>query len=707
MAVGKKAMWVQKRAGTLAFCLLTVLVAVMLSVFLEAKPAHAATFTVTNTSASGAGSLDQRITDANNNDNAPTIDTIRFNIPSSDPNCNATTNVCTISSTSGMPQITEPLTIDGYSQPVASAATSTAAADLKIQLSGIGSGAGTNGLWIRTKNTAVKGLVINRWEVGIRIDGSRSMGNKVTGNYIGTDPSGTFGTGNSLFGVVIEGAPNNTIGGTTAAARNVISENDARGVSISGTAAAGNKVTGNYIGVEKDGVSFAANIYGVYIEDAPNNTIGGMEAGARNIISTNFRGVTIIGAGATGNQVMGNYIGTDVSGTLVRGNQENGVYIEDAPNNTIGGTEAGARNVISGNQDRGVIIYDRFDTPAADATGNKVIGNYIGTDASGTQDLGNSLQGVYIVDAPNNTIGGTTAGVRNVISGNSLVGVDIVGAGATGNRVMGNYIGTDASGTQDLGNTATGVSIFHAPNNTIGGTTAGARNIISGNGTVNLANGVVISGEGVQGDATSNQVVGNYIGTDVSGKLPLGNTAAGVFVLDGASNNTVGGTTAGARNVISGNGFDGITISDASTTGNRILGNSIFSNVGLGIDLIGPGETWFDTNVPTANDGGTADDSDAGPNGLQNKPELTSATTTTIGGVLDTKPNTTYTVQFFSNPSGDEGKKFIGQKQVPTDGDGRVTFSFSPNNALAVGQKITATATGPEGTSEFSTRTVV
>jgi hypothetical protein len=142
-------------------------------------------------------------------------------------------------------------------------------------------------------------------------------------------------------------------------------------------------------------------------------------------------------------------------------------------------------------------------------------------------------------------------------------------------------------------------------------------------------------------------------------------------------------------------------------TGNNILRNAIFANgsgsEGLGIDLKGDG--------PTPNDGGTADDSDTGPNGLQNKPTVSSAITsggtTTIRGVLDTKPSTDFavlqfTVQFFSQPSGNEGKTFMGQKQIQTDSDGKVAFSFSPANAVAVGQKITATATGPEGTSEFS-----
>ena len=164
---------------------------------------------------------------------------------------------------------------------------------------------------------------------------------------------------------------------------------------------------------------------------------------------------------------------------------------------------------------------------------------------------------------------------------------------------MGNYIGTDASGTQNLGNSLYGVYCFGA-NNTVGGTTAAERNVISGN-----FYGVFFS------DPGGNKVTGNYIGTDRSGTSPLGNSFYGVYI--GGANNTVGGTEAGARNVISANGLDGVVIADG--TNNRILSNSIFSNGRLGIDLDGDG-------AATPNDAG---DADTGPNNLQNKPILSSA----------------------------------------------------------------------------------
>jgi len=174
MAIGKKAMWAD-RARTFAFWLLAVVVAVLIGVLLATKPAHAKTFTVTTTSSSGPGSLDQAITNANANNNTSTIDTVKFNIPTTDPGFGLTTpGVFTISSLSALAPITEPLTIDGYSQ--GKATTNTTADDakpntlalgnnavLKIELRRTVTGVGS-GLWIIAKNTTIKGLIINRWD---------------------------------------------------------------------------------------------------------------------------------------------------------------------------------------------------------------------------------------------------------------------------------------------------------------------------------------------------------------------------------------------------------------------------------------------------------------------------------------------------------------------------------------------------------------
>lgn len=253
-------------------------------------------------------------------------------------------------------------------------------------------------------------------------------------------------------------------------------------------------------------------------------------------------------------------------------------------------------------------------------------------------------------------------------------------------KLEGNFVGTDPTGTFDEGNNGTGV-LTSCPT-VVGGSTPEARNLISGNDA------------GVSLKISGSTVKGNLIGTAKDGKSDLGNDLMGVDV--GGLPKLVGGTTPEDANTIAFNGLDGVSVS-GSLTGHDIMGNSIFSNAGLGIDLVGQGESLL-TNIATPND---PKDVDQGPNGLQNKPNLTSATksggATTIKGKLNSTPKETFKIQFFKNPSGDEGKTFIGQKSVSTDASGKVSFTFKPASKVPVGQKVTATATGVEGTSEFST----
>jgi len=204
-------------------------------------------------------------------------------------------------------------------------------------------------------------------------------------------------------------------------------------------------------------------------------------------------------------------------------------------------------------------------------------------------------------------------------------------------------------------------------------------------------------------------VLGNRIGTTASGTGALGNDQYGVTFdsrSDTASNNKLGDGTAAGSNTIAFNGRDGVEI--FTGPGNEISRNSIFSNGGLGIDLIGPGETST-TNVSTPNDPNDPLDADTGPNNLQNKPVLSSAKTsslkTTIKGKLGSAPAKSYTVEFYANPSNtNEGKKFIGETTITTSVDGLQTFTFSPATKVPVGQTVTATATNAttHDTSEFS-----
>ncbi len=480
------------------------------------------------------------------NSNAGT-DTISFNI--------AGAGVHTIQPASPLPGNTDAVIIDGTTQP---GVVSTPL----IELDGTNAGAGALGLKITGGGSTVKGLAINRFSgAGIRL--VNGNGNLVDGNLIGTNATGTADQGNAGDGIQIINSDTNTIGGTTAADRNVISGNERYGVSID-AASTGNVIEGNLIGTNLAGTGDLGNtLSGVLILSA-SNTIGGTTAGAGNVISGNDQhGVFLTTAAVTSNLIQGNYIGTDVNGTSDLGNTLSGVQIDNgAASNTIGGTTVAARNVISGNNGYGVRLQG-FGT----TTNNNVQGNYIGTDVNGTTAIGNSLSGVQ-VSATGNTIGGTAAGAGNLISGNVQHGVLIQGGSNVANLVQGNFIGTSAAGTADLGNTLDGVQVLNSSGNTIGGTTAAARNIISGNNE----NGVHLLGSFTTGTA----VQGNYIGTNAAGTADLGNTLSGVLIT--SQSNTIGGTAAGAGNVISGNDRFGITILGVTASGNNVQQNLIGTN---------------------------------------------------------------------------------------------------------------------------------
>jgi hypothetical protein len=640
-------------------CIVALVLALVLALVPASHTAQAATYTVTNTNNSGAGSLRQAIINANLPSSLPPH-LIQFNIDAStDPGCNAGTGVCTIQPTSALPALTGGgITIDGYTQIGAAPATATTLAALRIEINGTSAGGSASGLTIESANNSIRGLVINNFEGhGVFISGTIATDNTVLGNYIGTNSKGASDLGNDFDGVNISwGAQNNTIGGSTPAARNVISGNDLDGVHIEHSGTTGNTVSGNTIGLNANGTAKLGNDTGVFIGwGAQNNTIGGDTQGERNVISGNGRdGVFISENNTTGNIVSGNYIGTDKNGTADLGNSQNGVYIGyGAPNNTVGGDTDGERNVISGNDEHGVFISE------IETINNTVSGNYIGTDKNGTADLGNGYDGVYIGNAPNNTVGGDTAGERNVISGNDQRGVTIYGGDATGNTISGNYIGTDANGTLDRGNAWSGVVISSgAQTNTIGGDTEGKRNVISGNGQ----SGISISGIGTM----SNTVSGNYIGTDKGGLADLGNSFWGVYFDSGPQNNTLG-----PGNVIAYNGFDGVEANGGSTTGNAITQNSIFSNT-MGIDLTGGAHENIAAPV---------------------------IITTTQGSVkIVGTACAGCTVEVFRNSDTDgEGETYIGNTTATSSGAFTVTVSSLSQPYL------TATATDAiSGTSEFS-----
>jgi CSLREA domain-containing protein len=321
---------------------------------------------------------------------------------------------------------------------------------------------------------------------------------------------------------------------------------------------------------------------------------------------------------------------------------------------------------------------------------NTIQGNFIGVDPTGTIARGNGCQGIGLDGSSSNMIGGLASADRNLISASDGCGWGLsMGNGSSDNQILNNYIGTNAAGTSSLGSPGgIGIGSFGSGSlyNIIGGTTASARNVISGND-----NGINIFDSGTNGTL----IQGNFIGTDATGTLPIPNSQNGIRIANGAHDTIVGGNVAGAGNLIAFNARGiGITAVSTAPLQNAILSNSIHSNTDLGIDL--------GIDGVTPNDAG---DADTGANTLQNFPVITSVTPgagiTTIQGTLNSTPGTSFFLQFFSNTACDtsgngEGQTFLGQatpSNVVTDGTGNGSFTVTVPTVVVPGQAITATAT--------------
>ena len=637
--------------------------------------------------------------------------------------------------TSDLPDLTGPVTVDG--------------GDKEIVISGENISGAATGLMVASDSTITR-MTFNQFDAdgiydgfGLSLNGANNHVEDCTLGLSST-PDGDTSSGNENGGIVIGGSASlNTVGGTTSAARNLISGNRGNGVQIGepGNAANNNTVMGNYIGVSISGVYDAGNDeVGVIVGGgtSSNNTI------KDNTISGNQAHGIVVQDGGSGNLVQGNKVGTNVGGTAALPNgtdNQNGTYsfgdgvqFFAASNNTVGGTTEALRNIISGNYLNGVEISfatvhstnesrgfslgvsrsegigdnggsEEHPLEFNTSTGNQVQGNYIGLNSDGTDKIPNLGAGVMVYNVSTNTVGGTTEGTRNTISGNGGDGVVIFGNDqeTKDNKVQGNYIGLKPTGTEILGNNGSGVMIHNAITNTIGGPTAGERNVISANGF----NGVLIWASDNK-PANGNKVQGNYLGTDNTGKIidpngtpgsgdEFGNYMSGVTI-DSASGNTIGGQETGARNVIGGNLFGVIifgenakqniiennaigvdTTEEPDTTiGNTLAGifisegsenviggveaaasNDIMFNGAQGVAIITGTQNsivrnriFYNGGLPidldadgvTEND---INDADTGANDLQNYPVISGYSTTAFTGTLKSKPNIQYSLDFY------------------------------------------------------------
>ncbi|MFA6566680.1 MAG: S8 family serine peptidase [Victivallales bacterium] len=295
----------------------------------------------------------------------------------------------------------------------------------------------------------------------------------------------------------------------------------------------------------------------------------------------NYAAIEIRNAAATGNTIAGNYIGTTSTGALGVGNLV-GIYINAAANNTIGGTTAADRNIISGNTS-GLVIMN------AGADNNIVTGNYIGTDPAGIGAIPNTYAVTIGSGAKQNIIGGTNANERNIISGNTTgLAIQISSTGTTSNQVAGNYIGVDITGNTALSNGG-GISIGYAANDT----TIGPGNI--------MANGIQAGGFTQIERLT---IVGNYIGTDVTGAVNLGNGVEGISFNGRVVSAKIGGSAPGEPNIIAFNGSYGFGISDANSKYNTVSRNRIYGNGGKGIKFFAGNESILPPSITSVTDAG-------------------------------------------------------------------------------------------------------
>jgi hypothetical protein len=514
----------------------------------------AASFSVITSADSGVGSLRQAILAANG---AAGADTITFAIPDSDPNCDPTTHVCTITPVTSLPTITGVVVIDGYTQPGTSMNTLEVGDDAVLRIELNGANAVGPGLLITAGDSTVRGLVVNGFSgSGILLQTGGS--NIISGSFIGTDAAGAVAKPNDV-GVEIIDSANNLIGG-------------ALQIAPTPTPSATHRST----------------------LTAP------LTPGVRDLLSGNTTAQVLIESGATGNQVEGNYIGPNAAGNTTlssAGQRAVGIIVRGA-NNIIGGIALGTGNLISGNANEGIFLNL--------AQGTRIQGNLIGTDGQGSSANSNGIGGVDGVAAvsigggSDNVVGGAINAGRNIISGNTGPGIEeAVLVDGSGNTVSGNLIGAGIFFGTDLGNSGPGILVQAGSDNALGGAGGGEGNIIAFNDVgieIRQAGGTTVM---------NNAILSNSIFSSSSG---LGIDLYNGFSADGVTPNDPCDDDLGPNNfqnfpVITSATSSGISTTIDGTlnsTANTTFRIEFFSSAGCNSSGNGEGQTFLgSTNVTT------------------------------------------------------------------------------------------------------------
>ncbi len=619
-------------------------------------------------------------------------------------------------------------------------------------------------------STAFAGnLISGNWGEGLTLDGSSA--NLIEGNFIGVTLNGNSELANITGSAEVEafaGASNNTIGGSAKGSGNVISgQNEGgNGLTINYTAANGaisgtptiatgggypanstfelyvmGTGIGGIIQVSTNGSGVVTTIDSVVAAGSGYDSGGsGPVVAAATSSNVGNDGVELTDPGTSNNLIQGNYIGTNASGAAMLPNYR-GVYItNDATDNLIGNDGTGANdaaetNVVSGNRGSGIRI---------ESDDNHVAGNFIGLNAAGAAAIPNTwggvgTAGVYLTSTATGSIVGTDGSnspfnvdERNYIAGDGT-GITLSGADV----VSGNWIGLGPAGTA-IGSQTIGIQV-NGSGGRVGtdGSATDERNVISGNIT-----GIWLENS----SATNVTIAGNYIGTDATGTLALGNNV-GILADVGSSNNTIGGATAAFRNVISGNLSNGVVIDSASSnviegnvigtdyTGTANLGNGgdgvlitsgatlntiednvIDFNLSFGVEISGAASTGnFIHGNSIFNNGSSGIASTGGAGAVETLavPAIvaisTSPTSTSILGSLTNAPDSTFVIDFFSNDSGNDGEFYLGSDTVETDGSGIASFNSSFPVGSTTSQVFTTTVTayGVSGTQPVNTSVFV